>query len=294
MAKNEKLLQPGYSRMTARSVCFAFLLTWLVVAPAAALNPDRRITRYILDAYGLERGLPQNTVNSVIQTRDGYLWVGTQEGLARFDGVNFELFTTKNTPVFTSNFIQVLFQDREERLWVGTNGGGVYLKDRKGWRRYDQKQGLGSSVVMAFCQDHQGRIWLGAEDGLYYLEGERFLRKELSVGEKTFGVRALLADPMGGLWVGTYGQGLYYIQGDKIFRHDRTQGLVDDVIISLLKDASGRIWAGTYSSGLFYLDGDRWRQAWSDSGQETNRIMALHRDRQGSLWLGTYGGGLAR
>ena len=72
-----------------------------------------------------ENGLPQNTVQAIIQTRDGYLWIGTQEGLARFDGLNFTVFDKENTPAFKSNDIRFLHEDQQGRLWISTSYGLV-------------------------------------------------------------------------------------------------------------------------------------------------------------------------
>jgi ligand-binding sensor domain-containing protein len=90
---------------------------------AYALDPEKSLTQYTMSAWGIEDGLPQNTVRSVLQTRDGYLWFGTQEGLARFDGVNFKVFDMMTAPTMRSSYIGTSLEDRAGRLWVATSEG---------------------------------------------------------------------------------------------------------------------------------------------------------------------------
>ena len=98
------------------------------VAPQSArsLDPNKAITQYALDHWGTEDGLPLNTVNKLIQTRDGYLWLGTQEGIARFDGLSFKIFDKSNSALRNNN-IPTLYEGRDGTLWIGTRGGGLTL-----------------------------------------------------------------------------------------------------------------------------------------------------------------------
>src|SRR5258707_14859881 len=111
--------------------CLLALL--LILCPSAtmlpgttvlALDPQKAITEYVHDVWTAENGLPQNTVATVTQTRDGYLWLGTYEGLVRFDGVKFTVFDMSNTPAMKSNQIRVLYEGHDGSLWIGTQGGG--------------------------------------------------------------------------------------------------------------------------------------------------------------------------
>src|SRR5688500_12689146 len=94
-------------------------------AAVLALDRDKAITQYVLDLWGLEDGLPQISVHAVARTRDGFLWIGTQEGLVRFDGAAFRVYDTSNTPGLGHDSIWVLLEDRRGPQWVGTYGGGL-------------------------------------------------------------------------------------------------------------------------------------------------------------------------
>src|SRR6476660_8638877 len=96
----------------------ALALLLLASTRAPALDPNRSLSEFGHQTWLTENGLPQNTVQAIVQTRDGYLWIGTQEGLARFDGLNFTVFDKENSPAFKSNDIRFLYEDLRGRLWI--------------------------------------------------------------------------------------------------------------------------------------------------------------------------------
>ena len=105
--------------ITAAAIAFSLA----IVQPAAALDPARALSQYAHSKWQNDSGLPQNSVLSIAQTADGFLWLGTEEGLARFDGLAFKVFDRRNTPELRSNEITALLADRQGRLWIGTGGG---------------------------------------------------------------------------------------------------------------------------------------------------------------------------
>src|SRR5215210_9491948 len=108
-----------------------WLGTLLLLCPilAAALDPSRAITQYRLDRWTRREGLPQMSVLCVMQDRAGYIWLGTQEGLARFDGISFRTFKVEDTPALGSNYVGTLFEDRRGRIWIGTDEGNIAWSD---------------------------------------------------------------------------------------------------------------------------------------------------------------------
>lgn len=95
--------------------------------------------QYITNFYQIEDGLPQNTVNTIFQTKDGYLWIGTQAGIARFDGIEFKPFDKSVVSELKDDFIRTLMEDKEKILWIGTNGGGLYYFDGKKFFQANEK-----------------------------------------------------------------------------------------------------------------------------------------------------------
>ena len=131
-----------------------------------ALEPGRHPVDYVMRGWGAAEGLPQQTVNALLQTRDGYLWVGTQDGLFRFDVVRFVPFDGEKVPELASNWVTALLEDRLGRLWVGTYGGGLSVRDGHSWYHLGPTEGLPGRNVQALCEDEAHRIWVGTEAGL--------------------------------------------------------------------------------------------------------------------------------
>ena len=106
-------LWQGYFYLSRLFIFMFFLLVFFSFSTiVVALNPQKEISQYMHDAWGIEQGLPQNTVHAIIQTKNGYLWLGTQEGLARFDGYRFKTYNKKNVEQLTNSWIKELCQDR--------------------------------------------------------------------------------------------------------------------------------------------------------------------------------------
>jgi ligand-binding sensor domain-containing protein len=143
-------------------VAAALLLLAAIRAPA--LDPNRGFNQFGHQVWLTENGLPQNTVQAIIQTRDGYLWLGTQEGLARFDGLNFTVFDKKSTPAFKSNDIRFLQEDRQGRLWISTSYGLVYLQNGQ-FTSFTESEGLPDNSVGPVVEDTNGNVWIGTTGG---------------------------------------------------------------------------------------------------------------------------------
>lgn len=199
-----------------------FLL--LLPAPAFALDPAKAITQFIHSVWQARDGIPQSTITAIAQTPDGYLWLGTREGLARFDGVRFTVYTNENTPALTQSQILSLLADREGRLWIGTWGGGLTKLEDGLFTRLSADQGLPNELVAVVAQDRNGRIWVGTDGGgLARLDGDRFasIPPQGALGKQ---VRAIVAAPEG-LWVGSEA-GLALLTGDgKVSSYTEAQGL---------------------------------------------------------------------
>ena len=137
-----------YGRGAAARLTGILLLVVLGSSPARALDPRKAITQYAHQVWKTDNGLPQNSIQSILQTRDGYLWMGTERGLVRFDGVQFTVFDKGNTPGLQNSNAQALFEDRAGNLWVGT-WGGLHLMKNGRFTSYTTKEGLPSNRVLA-------------------------------------------------------------------------------------------------------------------------------------------------
>src|SRR4029079_4558053 len=131
----------------------------LAAKSSAALDPTVPIWRNVQDVWSVDDGLPQGSVNALAQTADGYLWVGTYDGLARFDGNRFEVLRPGTTPGLKSGAIRALLADRRGRLWIGTGGGGVSVREADG--SVHQLAGTGGWLVRALAEAADGTLWIG-------------------------------------------------------------------------------------------------------------------------------------
>jgi len=231
-----------------------------------------------------ENGLPQNTIHSITQARDGYVWLATEEGLARFDGIKFTVFDKQNTPELKSNDIRVLLEDRRGALWIGTADGLVRLLDAK-FTAFTSRDGLPSNVIDALCEDHDGSLFVAN-----HCRNRALWRERLHPSPEfpKDGVRALFADREGALWIGS-SAGLARYQNGAIAKYTVQDGLANNNIVSIDQDKAGQLWVGT-TNGLNQFDGNRFLTYTTRDGLPNNRIISLAVDREGSVWIGTAGG----
>jgi ligand-binding sensor domain-containing protein len=182
----------------------AAALALLLAMPVRALDPAKAITQYVHDVWQSEQGLPQNTVLSICQTRDGYLWLGTQEGLARFDGVRFTVFDKNNTPELKRNWVGTLFEDRAGNLWIGLQGGGLVRLQNGRFTAFTTKDGLTDDRVRALAEDRDGSLWIGTFGGLSRFQTGKFTTLTTRQDHASDQVVALAAGRDGSLWVGSF------------------------------------------------------------------------------------------
>ena len=291
----------GPTAAGSRFLCRAAVLAWLGTC-GSALAATSTGGRFVHDVWTTDDGLPENSANSIVQTPDGYLWLGTYEGLVRFDGVSFEVFDRTNTPELTTNTVYELLVDREGALWVGTSGAGLLRRKEGAFTAFtsrDGRSGFRGDVVRTLFESRDGTLWVGTDTGLYRRRGEAFVRLGSGEGLASEAVRALAEDREGRLWVGTVG-GLFRLDrpgapGERFRQVATREGLSGAVVRALLVDGRDRLWVGT-SGGLDLQEGEGlpFRHYGVAEGLSMDIVTALYEDRQGTLWVGTNGQGVDR
>lgn len=282
------------SSFQLRGTSLICLLTALLALPsrAAALDPAKAITQFAHSVWQTRDGLPQNTISAIAQTPDGYLWLGTREGLARFDGLRFKIFNTESTPEIGHNQILSLFTDKAGALWIGTWGGGLTRLEAGRFTRFTAADGLPSELVSTIFQDAQGRLWIGTDGGgLARLDGDRFtaMPSRDALGKH---VRAI-AEDNAGLWIGSDAGLAHLTPGGTLESFGPQQGLAHRSVRTLLRSRGGVLWIGT-EHGLNWMEG---RTLWGfPDGRPLahDMVFALREDRDGGLWVGTDAQGLRR
>ncbi|HEY8462401.1 MAG TPA: two-component regulator propeller domain-containing protein, partial [Blastocatellia bacterium] len=237
-------------------------------------------------------GLPEDFAQSLAQTPDGYLWIGTSGGLVRFDGARFVVFNRENTPAFLDDSVYSLRVTKDGTLWAGTEGGGLIRYKNGGFRVFGANEGLTNGFVRVIYEDKDRRLWVGADAGLFRMQDERFIRVDGAGAAPKMNVHSICEDREGRLLVG--GWGLLVLSGDNVTYYKSGESLADNSVRTIRQTADGAIWIGTIS-GLRKLDrglaGDPFAIPKTISGVN---IGVLHESRSGELWIGSYGHGLMR
>ncbi|HKS38894.1 MAG TPA: two-component regulator propeller domain-containing protein [Verrucomicrobiae bacterium] len=272
----------------------------LMPVPDAAAPGSRRKTprrpshpRYQVDRWDVEHGLPANKVSALLQTGDGYLWIGTVGGLARFDGVRFTVFNDANTPEMQTNGTigRTLFEDAGRRLWIGTERGILCYSGGRFIAFPGQAEVRGRDV-RCIARRSAGGFWFGADGRLGYWDGSTIqwqLDMELdSAAEKR--IMALAEAPDGALWIGTFG-GLWKadLESGKIKRVPLGTRLREG-IRGLLLDRRRNLWIGS-GVGVWRLEpGTSEPRSITDrepAFREAPHGAAFFEDSDGTIWATT-------
>lgn len=284
-------------RQSIRALSILLVMTWLLffASTAVALDPHRLTSQYVHDHYGRDEGLPPGAVWTVLQSRDGYLWLGTQNGLVRFDGIDADVFTTASTPGLANHDVRSLFEAENGDLWIGTYGGGATRYRDGTFERFGAEEGLAHPIVYDIYQDEDGAIWFGTAGGVTRLAPDGGISTLTSADglahNRIFDVHQ---DSSGAMWFASLVGGVTRMRDGEMATYDKSTGLVSDQIHAVYEDRSGTIWIGTYDGG-FYRMGESGPEPYGlPEGIAGNGIQSILEDADGNLWLGTYNNGLIR
>lgn len=309
-----------------------FFLLWVffgmpVITSAAvsSTEPVPALDNYFKETLNTRNGLPHNTINALAQTPDGYLWLGTWEGVARYNGRDFRIFDRTpetglpdvgirtfhldyNNSLWVAGsrgglvrvtdgqwqpyeplgvLINRVLLDKQQRLWIATEGQGLFMQNAAGERiHYSREDGLPSEQIHSLLEDAQGRIWVGTSNGLVYLDGQLQIHGMAAEEFNGVPVMALLLNANKELLVGTE-RGLFLSVAPDL----SPKTLLENVPVSALLFENERIlWIGTVDRGLFRQYGNTTEQLDIRQGLPNNRVLALLLDNEKSLWVGTNGG----
>jgi PAS domain S-box-containing protein len=253
-----------------------------------ALDPSRSLFEYNIQTWNRQNGLPFNRIAALTQTADGFLWMGTQNGLARFDGIDITHVTIPHRSGWYNKNVFCLANSPRGGLWFGLNGSGIGYFD--GTNRFDALPGdwaLSQNGVHGIQEDSNGRLWIAGQDGfLSFLNGKT---NQLLPPDKLGNAQALYRDSLNRLWVGVFEKGLFYLQNGKL-NEFTNQELAGANIRAITVDHEDRLWVGT-SWGIRCFDRQLKR---NDPIYVPTEIQTLLTDSHGAVWIGTTGEGLIR
>jgi signal transduction histidine kinase/ligand-binding sensor domain-containing protein/DNA-binding response OmpR family regulator len=279
-----------------------------VVGVARAQEPKLRFTH-----VSSEQGLSNSTIEAINQDNKGFIWIGTRDGLDRYDG--HEMLVYRNDPgdsgSISDGYIRCIYEDRAHQLWIGTVNGLNRLDRGNGrfvrWKHRDSDAAsLSHSGITDLLEDRKGRFWVATYGGLNLLDRETGRCRHFKMGGGAGSLRddrinCLLEDKTGQIWVGTQ-SGLDVFDPElEVFKavgNPATTNSSGNTIIALRQDRQGNIWLGTEDDGLYLFDPLRksfTRYGHSDkdgSSLGNNMIKCMLADHKGQLWAGSINGGL--
>jgi ligand-binding sensor domain-containing protein/signal transduction histidine kinase/DNA-binding response OmpR family regulator len=264
--------------------------------------------------YGIEDGLSQVTSKCLLEDEQGYIWIGTQDGLNRFDGYSFKIFRNdpEKTGSLSSSYINCMIQLTNGQIIIGTTAGiNRYYAQKESFDVYqnqpEKTNSLSHNNVTALLEDSKGRIWAGTENGLNLIDletwtFERYRNNPNSSNSLSNNfIKSLMEDKAGNIWVGTK-NGLNLLNEESqsflSFHPDSSKpsSLSDNEITKIFQDRDGQIWVGT-TNGLNRLDSNgSFRRYVHDSSDlssiSDDHILSIFQDTSDNLWIGTSNGGL--
>jgi PAS domain S-box-containing protein len=264
---------------------------WCVIGTpheSRALDPRKALTQYAVEYWQADKGLPHSAIHAIVQTKDGYLWLGTEAGLARFDGFSFTVFDRLNTPEIGNNFIYRLAVTPDGSLWAGTRGGGLaqYLNGR--FTNYSKASGLADDHVYSMTASRDGGLWVGTRSGgISHIKGAKITNLTTNEGLSENYILSLFEDREGSIWAGTYQGKVDRIKSGKV-------AASYDVALqfrAFAEDKDGNLLAGGEYTGLYRFRTDHFERILSDH-DVNGAILAMLPDGYGNIWLGCQSGSI--
>ena len=311
------------------SLLILLALILAAVPGTRALEPGTPLSGYSRQSWVMENGLPQNTVQALAQTSDGFIWVGTEVGLVRFDGNSFLIYDQNSKPIaLPGNDVQSLLATPDGGLWIGTTDGLARLQ-KGAIITFTTANGLPSNSIRSLQPDTDGSVLILTQagnvairnsqltpthfsnSGTFFggplkgdlnadvsrtavsLNSKSHAQQTLAVGRDLPGsrIQSAFGDRSGALWIGT-NNGLVRYASGKLDRFPLTDPLATASILSILEDHEGNLWVGTESGGLHILRDERFRTLGARDGLSSDSTTTVVEDSAATIWVGTSGYGL--
>ncbi|MEI6123676.1 MAG: two-component regulator propeller domain-containing protein [Bacteroidota bacterium] len=298
---------------------FVYIFFIIIIIPFylfAQNNPDIKFDRITSENFKVEKGLSQNSANCILQDSKGYMWVGTWDGLNRFDGYSFMTFKSSikgNSNELSNQTINALFEDKSGTIWVGTETG-LNSYDRRSQKFTQYKKdacnpfSISSDTIWCIAEENENILWIGTNNGLNKLDKRTgyFYHFKLNPNNANSpsnnNINCILPDAAGNIWFGS-NEGLnYFNTKERIFSHwyynpDNKNTISDDLVWSILYDEEGNLWICT-DGGLdvYSFITKKFTHYYHDDNDyfslSNNHVTSIMQDNERNFWIGTYGGGL--
>lgn len=245
---------------------------------------------YVITSFGLEEGLPQSTVSSIVQSSDGYLWISTHGGLVRFDGVTFRVFNRFNTPAFRSDFIITLFEDSKGTIWIGSENGSLIRKSNGQFTLLNLGDYIQHWNVVSITEDKQENIWAATTGGgVVRISGDQITHYTTDHGLHQDVVSKIYSAPDGRIFV-TTSLGISVFNGESFDPYITGEDAGIFEIHFIYIESNGVEWIGTRGNGLYRFSGNSVEIFSDENDLPSSHIAELYKDSDGAIWIATTGG----
>jgi signal transduction histidine kinase/ligand-binding sensor domain-containing protein len=265
------------------------LAVWLALAAPAlfALNPHKTLAQYSHSVWTEADGLSGDGVRAIAQTTDGYLWIGTNEGLSRFDGYEFTTFSEDDGSLLSSS-VESLAASRDGTLWIGTPDGLTRYRNGR-FTTFTTKDGLPDNSITALLEDHDGSLWIVAGAHLSRLQDGKFINYSADRMLPLQTPRLVYEGPHNTVWIAGIGGLVKFVRGEFV-QVLKVREMGGRIVNSVVEDADGRLWIGGTKGILVRTPGGEFTKLDARDGLPDSLVVTLHRDREANLWAGTNNG----
>ncbi len=274
-----------------------FLFPLFFVA-SLAFSQKTYLDNYVYQTWSAFGGLTGTTATDVLQTRDGYLNIGTYEGLVRFDGVEFNTIRRARGNDYKFSSVRTILEDSQGNIWLGSNDEGVHKILPDGTAKvYTTKNGLPNNSVRALCEDKVGNIWIGTAAGVVYLTPKgHLITPQFQAGTVSKGIIAVAfyCDTAGRVWLITsnenglflFSDGLFHTlpQIDEFFAHNSDGKYFAS---SIVQDLNGAFWLGMAESGLLYINNSEIKRLETNTILDNTSTWSMYVMSDGTMLFGT-------
>lgn len=251
----------------------------------SAFSQGTELQNYVTTQFGMEEGLPQSTVNHIIQTRDGYIWLATFGGLVRFDGVSFTTYDRSNTKGMRSDRILHLFEDSKGAIWMGTEDGFLKFENGECTSYLIEENSFVYSPSMV-KEDPRGTLWLVAAGKAFKVEGDSVVLVDI-VQDSVLAQEAMLSND--GVWLAHQNE-ILRTYGDMLVQVEDLSSALNHSIVDFveLPENSGEFFIGTTGDGVFHYKDGKLKLYTADDGLKSRYTWNFYVDSKQNLWVTSY------
>lgn len=256
-----------------------------------SFSRDNFLAEYVSRTWSAANGLPGNSITDILQDTTGYIYLGTYDGLVRFDGVEFVTYNRNLDEKYSFVSSRVVFEDSRGALWNGSNDEGLYcLKTDGTVSRYSTDEGLPNNSIRAITEDKNGRIWIGTARGVAYIDefGKVVIPKGLEkFGEENILVSSIYCDTAGRIWIMSAKENGVYIYVNRDFEKFKGfQNFKNPVVTCIMQDKNSSFWMGVAPHYAVKINGDEEFVFNVGHGKQSGTsVNCIFQDKKGNMWF---------